>query len=172
MEQIIVNKDCIQEKEITEIVKRVKAIIINSKNEILLGYSHNDYQFLGGHVEDGENLIETLNREISEESGISLNLDGDFPIILRKAYYKDYPQIGKNRKNEIYYYIIKTDKVPNLELTNLTDDEKDGNFKLEYIKLDDIEEVIIKNGDKNGDLHGIANEMLEVIKIYKNKFLK
>ena len=35
MEQIIVNKDCIQEKEITEIVKRVKAIIINSKNEIL-----------------------------------------------------------------------------------------------------------------------------------------
>lgn len=172
MEQIIVNKDCIQEKEITEIVKRVKAIIINSKNEILLGYSHNDYQFLGGHVEDGENLIETLNREISEESGISLNLDGAFPIILRKAYYKDYPQIGKNRKNEIYYYIIKTDKVPNLELTNLTDDEKDGNFKLEYIKLDDIEEVIIKNGDKNGDLHGIANEMLEVIKIYKNKFLK
>ena len=172
MEQIIVNKDCIQEKEITEIVKRVKAIIINSKNEILLGYSHNDYQFLGGHVEDGENLIETLNREISEESGISLNLDGAFPIILRKAYYKDYPQIGKNRKNEIYYYIIKTDKVPNLELTNLTDDEKEGNFKLEYIKLDDIEEVIIKNGDKNGNLHGIANEMLEVIKIYKNKFLK
>ena len=172
MEQIIVNKDCIQEKEITEIVKRVKAIIINSKNEILLGYSHNDYQFLGGHVEDGENPIETLNREISEESGISLNLDGAFPIILRKAYYKDYPQIGKNRKNEIYYYVIKTDKAPNLELTNLTDDEKEGNFKLEYIKLDDIEEVIIKNGDKNGNLHGIANEMLEVIKIYKNKFLK
>ncbi len=172
MEQIIVNKDCIQEKEITEIVKRVKAIIINSKNEILLGYSHNDYQFLGGHVEDGENLIETLNREISEESGISLNLDDAFPIILRKAYYKDYPQIGKNRKNEIYYYVIKTDKLPNLELTNLTDDEKEGNFKLEYIKLDDIEEVIIKNGDKTGNLHGIANEMLEVIKIYKNKFLK
>lgn len=172
MEQIIVNKDCIQEKEITEIVKRVKAIIINSKNEILLGYSHNDYQFLGGHVENGENLIESLKREISEESGISLNLDDVFPIILKKAYCKDYPQIGSNRKNEIYYYVIKTDKVPNLELTNLTDDEKDGNFKLEYIKLDDIEEVIIKNGDKNGDLHGIANEMLEVIKIYKNKFLK
>ena len=171
MEQIIVNKDCIQEKEITEIVKRVKAIIINSKNEILLGYSHNDYQFLGGHVQNGENLIESLKREISEESGISLNLDDVFPIILRKAYYKDYPQIGNNMKNEIYY-VIKTDKVPNLELTNLTDDEKDGNFKLEYIKLDDIEEVIIKNGDKNENLHGIANEMLEVIKIYKNKFLK
>ena len=172
MEQIIVNKDCIQEKEITEIVKRVKAIIINSKNEILLGYSHNDYQFLGGDVENGENLIESLKREISEESGISLNLDDVFPIILRKAYYKDYPQIGNNMKNEIYYYVIKTDKVPNLELTNLTDDEKDGNFKLEYIKLDDIEEVMIKNEDKNGDPHGIANEMLEVIKIYKNKFLK
>lgn len=117
-------------------------------------------------------IIHVVKKGKVVDSGISLNLDDVFPIILRKAYYKDYPQIGNNRKNEIYYYVIKTDKVPNLELTNLTDDEKDGNFKLEYIKLDDIEEVIIKNGDKNGDLHGITNEMLEVIKIYKNKFLK
>lgn len=117
-------------------------------------------------------IIHVVKKGKVVDSGINLNLDDVFPIILRKAYYKDYPQIGNNRKNEIYYYVIKTDKLPNLELANLTDDEKDGNFKLEYIKLDDIEEVIIKNGDKNGDPHGIANEMLEVIKIYKNKFLK
>ena len=117
-------------------------------------------------------IIHVVKKGKVVDSGINLNLDDVFPIILRKEYYKDYPQIGNNRKNEIYYYVIKTDKVPNLELTNLTDDEKDGNFKLEYIKLDDIEEVIIKNGDKNENLHGIANEMLEVIKIYKNKFLK
>lgn len=89
-------------------------------------------------------IIHVVKKGKVVDSGINLNLDDVFPIILRKAYYKDYPQIGNNRKNEIYYYVIKTDKLPNLELANLTDDEKDGNFKLEYIKVDDIEEVIIK----------------------------
>ena len=38
------------------IVTRVKAVIINSKNELLLGYSYYEYQFPGGHVEGGEDL--------------------------------------------------------------------------------------------------------------------
>ena len=45
--------------------------IINSNNEILLGYSYHDYQFPGGHVEDGESLIEAMNRELLEETGIT-----------------------------------------------------------------------------------------------------
>lgn len=68
-------------------------------------------------------IIHVVKKGKVVDSGINLNLDDVFPIILRKEYYKDYPQIGNNRKNEIYYYVIKTDKVPNLELANLTDDE-------------------------------------------------
>ena len=52
MKEIITNKYNLKEEEMTEVVKRVKILIINSNNEILLGYSHNDYQFPGGHVED------------------------------------------------------------------------------------------------------------------------
>lgn len=57
MKNIITNQYNLTDYEITEIVRRVKILIINSNDEILLGYSHNNYQFPGGHVEDGEELI-------------------------------------------------------------------------------------------------------------------
>ena len=40
--------------DMTEVVKRVKVILRNYNNEILLGYSNNEYQFVGGHVEKNE----------------------------------------------------------------------------------------------------------------------
>ena len=80
MKDIITNKHNLKEEDITEVVKRVKILLINSKNEILLGYSHHDYQFPGGHVENGEELIQTVNREIKEETGIDLKLKNIEPF--------------------------------------------------------------------------------------------
>ena len=73
MKEIIDNKYNIFENEVTEIVKRVKVLLINSNNELLLAYSNNCYQFPGGHVEDGESLLNAVYREIKEETGIVLN---------------------------------------------------------------------------------------------------
>ena len=40
----IITNDCnLKDEDMTEVVKRVKVFIINSNNEILLGYSHNEY---------------------------------------------------------------------------------------------------------------------------------
>ena len=142
MKQIIDNKYNISESDITEIVKRVKVLIINSNNEILLGYSNKCYQFPGGHVENGESLIDALNREILEETGIVLNMNNISPFASAFRYYKDYPSINQNRKNEIYYYEIRTDETPNLENTFYTEDEKDGNFKLKYVNLRTILNVL------------------------------
>ena len=47
MKKIIINDSNLEDNEIDYSVIRVKALLINSKNEILLGYSHNDYQFPG-----------------------------------------------------------------------------------------------------------------------------
>ena len=109
MKKIVTNKNNLKEENMTELVQRVKVLLINSKNEVLLGYSHNDYQFPGGHVEDGETLIETVKREVLEETGIILDIDEIEPFTCTIGYYKDWPAEGKNRKIEIYYYEIKTD---------------------------------------------------------------
>lgn len=168
MKKIIDNKYNISEIDITEIVKRVKVLIINSNEEILLAYSNNIYQFPGGHVEDGETLIDAVNREILEETGIKLNIYIE-PFACAYRYYKDWPRVGENRKNEIYYYEIMTDETPILENTLYTEEEKNGNFELRYIKLKDIEKVLKENASLYGDKKGIANEMLELLELYKTK---
>ncbi len=168
MKEIIINKNNLSENDITEIVKRVKVLIINSNNEILLGYSHNEYQFPGGHIEENESFNQAINREIQEETGIKLNIKNIEPFVISKGYYKDWPQNGKNRKVEIYYYEIRTDQKPDLNNTSYTENEKNGNFELRYIPLDEVENEIMNNVLKYNDEKGIGKEMIEILKIYKS----
>ena len=167
MKKIIVNNDNLKESDITEVVQRVKVLLVNSNKELLLGYSHNEYQFPGGHVEEGESLIDALNREILEETGLLLNITDINPFACNIGYWKDWPEKGKNRKTEVYYYEVLCDLKPNIDKIKYTEHEKEGNFSLRYIPLDNIEEVLEDNTKKYGDKHGITKEMLELIKIYK-----
>ena len=118
MKKIITNKNNLKEEEMTEVVERVKLLIVNSKNEILLCNSHNDYLFPGGHVEDNETLLEAINRELTEETGMELNIKNISPFAQSLGYYKDWPSKGKNRKIIINYYEIKTDEKVNLNNVN------------------------------------------------------
>jgi len=172
MKKIITNKYNLLESDITEVVKRVKVLIINSNKEVLLGYSHNEYQFPGGHVEENEELIDAVNREIEEETGIILNLSDIKPFACSIGYWKDWPEKNKNRKTEVYYYEVFSDIKPNYNNVKYTDHELDGNYSLKYISLDNIEKELNDNVKKYGDKHGITKEMLDLLKIYKEKYLK
>lgn len=167
MKQLITNKYNLTDSDMTEVVKRVKVLLVNSNNDVLLGYSYNNYQFPGGHVEDNETLVQAVNREILEETGIELNITNIEPFACAIGYYKDWPAEGKNRKIEIYYYEVKTDEKPNLENTEYTENEKDGNFELRYIPLLDVENVLRTNAEEYGDKKGIAREMIDLFGVYK-----
>ncbi len=169
MKEIITNIDKLKEEEMTEIKRKVKLLLINSNKEIMLAYSNNEYQFPGGTNEENEKLIETVNREIEEETGIILNLEKLEPFACAKGYYKNWPEKGKNRKIEIYYYEIITDEQPKLDKLKLTEKEKNGDFELRFVSLDKVEEELINNVKIFGDPHSITKEMLELFKIYKNK---
>ena len=168
MKTIIENKYNLKEEDMTEVVKRVKLFLINSNNDMLMSYSNNEYHCPGGHVEENEDLIEAINREIREETGIELGIKEIEPFACTLGYYKDWPEEGKNRKIEIYYYEIKTDEKPNLDNTEYTEHELKNNFELRYIPLANIENELIENAKKYEDKHGIAKEMLKIIEIYKN----
>ena len=167
MKQLITNNYNLTDSDMTEVVKRVKVLLVNSNNDVLLGYSYNNYQFPGGHVEENETLVQAVNREILEETGIELNITNIEPFACAIGYYKDWPAEGKNRKIEIYYYEVKTDEKPNLENTEYTENEKDGNFELRYIPLLDVENVLRTNAEEYGDKKGIAREMIDLFGVYK-----
>ena len=117
MKQIFINESSLSEKELDFSVIRVKALIINSRKEILLAHNNGTYQFPGGHKEDNETLDDCIVREVKEETGIDINLTvGPFMQIV--TYDSNY--FGTNKKvcNKIYYYVICTDDVPNFEETH------------------------------------------------------
>ena len=166
MKKIFYNANNLSDDDINEFVVRVKVLLKNSNNEVLLGYAHNDYQFPGGHVEDGEKLIDAVNREVLEETGIDLKIYDIEPFICSYAYYKDWPRQGLNRKIVIYYYEIITDLKPDLNKTSYTENEKDGNFELRYVSLDNVIKVLEDNAKKYGDKKGIQIEMINIFNIY------
>ena len=88
----IVNYDHIKKKDINDRIIRVKALIINSKKEILLAKAYTTIQFPGGHLEENESLNEALKREVLEETGIILNREYE-PFFALKYFLKDYPVI-------------------------------------------------------------------------------
>lgn len=168
MIEFITNKNNLTDNDITEVVDRVKILFLNSNNDIYLCHSHNNYHFPGGHVEDGESLIDAINREILEEVGVKLDLTEAEPFACSIGYWKDWPEEGKNRKTRVFYYEIKSEIVPDLNNINRTEHEKDGNFELKLIPLVNVENELISNRDKYGDPKGICREMLELMDIYRS----
>lgn len=168
MIEIVKNKSNIGEEEINNVITRVKALIITSDNKILLGHSYSEYQFPGGHVENNEELLSALKRELKEETGLVFDTDNLEAFAVLKKYFKDYPNNGINTKLLIYYYVIKDDRVPILKNTNYTLEELEGNFSLRYVPLDIVKCVINDNINACGDSEGIAKEILEILDYYFN----
>lgn len=170
MQEIVYNKDCLVEKDITETVIRAKALLIN-KDHILLGNAKNIYQFPGGHLEKGETLNKCLKREILEETGIMIE-DDEIPNPFLKITYlnRNHPKIGKNRKTIIYYYEINTDKNPDLSKVRYTEHEKEENFKTEYFSLSSVIKTIEENIPNNPMNKIIVPDMIIAINMcLKNK---
>lgn len=166
MKEIIYNYDYLKDEDITEIVIRTKALIINN-NRIILGNERDIYQFPGGHLEDNETFEECLKREVIEETGIVIdNNEIKRPFMKVTFLNKDWPEIGKNRKAEIYYYLIETNKNPDINKANYTEHEKQGNFKIEFIPLNEAIGVIENNIPKNEKNKVIAPDMIMAITEY------
>lgn len=167
MKEVIYNKDNISKEEINKTITRVKILLINSASIITLAFSENIYHFVGGHVEENESLNDAVIREVEEETGIILENKNYKPFFKITQIFKDYPEKNKHNCYEYYYYEIKTDKIPNLNNTHYTEEEKNGNFELKNIHLNDIEEVLKGTLSWSERNKSIALTMLEAIKVYK-----
>ena len=138
MKEIIYNYEWLTENEINNVVERVKALIINSNDEILLGYADRTYQCVGGHVEEGESSMAALMRELKEESGLVFK-DLDLKPYFRVKYYnRNYPKEGVNTLTINSYYVIRTDMLPDDSIRELTDYEKEWGYIVKYIHKDKV----------------------------------
>lgn len=169
MKEVIYNYDYLSDKDITETVIRTKALIING-DDILIGNENSIFQFPGGHLENGETFNDCLKREVMEETGIEITDDEIERPFLKVTYLsKDWPERGKNRKAEIYYYLIKTLKDVDLTKTKYTIHELEGNFKIEKIPLKNSIKIIKENIPNNDKNKVISPDMIIAIEEYLNQ---
>ena len=160
MKTKIYNYDNLAEEEMHETVTRVKALMINKHDEILLGTSFGTPQFPGGHVEENETLEKALKREVKEETGITLR--GKYePFLVIKYFLKDYQTKGNNRCVEIYYFKINTDQKYDLSKTKLDKYEKEGDFKLIYLPVNYVSKYL-KITEKNNEINKIINREMNI----------
>lgn len=81
-------------------------------------------------------------------------------------YNKNYHNSVNNRKNDIYYYVIRTVEKVNLNNINLTDGDIDGNFTVRVIPLDNVKLVLIDSIKDNPINEVIVKEMFDVLNEY------
>lgn len=166
MREIIHNNDNIKLSDVTSISVRIKVLLINN-GKLLIGNEDGCFMFIGGHKEDNEKLIDTLKREVKEETGIELDSEVINDPFLKIIYLnKDYPNKRENRESDIYYYAVETIKLPNLENVNYTESEINKHFELINIDLNKAIDIIKENIPNHKDNEIISKDMIIALEEY------
>ncbi len=169
MQTIIINDEKLTDNDIQMNVIRVKGLVITKTGKILLAYNNHTYQFLGGHVEEGEDIKLSLIREIKEEAGITVEIEED-PFLNIITYDHDYFNTGRKVKNSIYYYRILSDEIPNFSLTKYDELERKSDFELYYVDLLGLEDFLKRNISSGEIDENIGREMLYALEVYNQVY--
>lgn len=71
-------------------VTQVYGIVLNKKNQIILVSGKSKRWILpGGGIEEGETYLDTLNREVYEETAIKLKSDSIIPLFYQEVFWKE-----------------------------------------------------------------------------------
>ena len=129
------NDDDLKDNEIDEVVTRVKAFIVSSKNNMIVGYTDEGFQLIGGYVEGNQDLNTALASLIYNECGIALDAkDKIEPFYEIRYYNRDYKGSGINRLSDLIYFVVNTDKLPNYKKLKLTPREIADRMPLEVVR--------------------------------------
>lgn len=129
------NDDNLRDDEIDEVVLRVKAFVISSKNNVLIGRDDEGYKLLETTVDADEDIVTKLKNYIYFETGIALDVkDSIEPFYEVRYYNKDYKGTGINRLNDTIYFLIKSDKLPNYKKLKLKPEEIAKKLPIEILR--------------------------------------
>jgi len=115
--------------------KTTRAIIVdeNGNYAVLYAKKHDLYSLPGGGIEEGEDEISALKREIDEETGCTCDVIQQLGIVSENRFHQDFT-------TESYYFIVHT-KTKNHEL-HLTEAEKDDGISLLWCSLEEAIHLI------------------------------
>ena len=160
----VYNDDNLRDDEINERSIRARAILINSNDEVLMCYSNGlmHYEFPGGHLEEGESLEECLQREIWEETGITIDTKEAEPFYSIKYYCKNYHGENINKLFVIDYYIVHCDTLFDNNNRQLDENEIVEEYECRYIKVDELMDALLESKRTTKEENAVADDMILV----------
>lgn len=176
MKKIVLNEGNLMDDEIEFKRYKARALIIDDNNVVTLCNYGDVYMLPGGKIDSGENAKEGLLRELEEELGLAFNCNDLEELVSIVTMAPNYP-VGDsgsfaNRACYTDYYIIRTNRKIDKEKIKLTDREKKHNFRIEYIPIDRIMEVIENNEHYSFRNKYFVKELLAVLSTYLKKECK
>ena len=164
------NENALRYDEISKVVRKVRAFVINSQlDKVLLVYYAGLYMLPGGSIDNEETELEALKRELLEEAGIEIDDNKAMPFLLINSYDKDYVdrKCGIiNRLTKTYFYKVVTNQNIDNSKKKLSESELKANQTIEYIDLNNIKELIEMNESNNKKRKQFDREILTALYVF------
>ena len=119
-----------------------RAVLLNEDNEVALLYvSKKGYHKLpGGGIDEGESIIEGLNRELLEETGYKAKVESEIGLVIQ--YLEEISLIQFS-----FCYFAKV--ISKVDEPNYTDGEIEDGFQLVWLKKDDAIRTLATEGENH-----------------------
>lgn len=147
-----------------KIRKAVRSISFNSEGKIpLLNVSKKNYHKLaGGGIEEGEDIINALKREMLEEVGANIGDLEEIGVIIEYRNKFELLQFS-------YYY--KSKVIGKLTETTFTEKEKNNGFVLEWKTLDEAIELLQTDKPIDYERQFVIKRDLEFLQYFKKCYV-
>lgn len=165
-----INEENLKENNIEEIKTKVRALLIDENNQILVANYNNVIMLPGGKIGASEKNLEALIRELYEEIGVVYKEEELKYLGVLNHYQTNYPKRDGGFYNRLVktYFYIGIYKGINTKKQILSDKEKQSNFKLELVSLENLESIILNNKNANPRNEYFQKELLTILTCYNN----
>ena len=170
MKEIVINKSRLKDDELTETLEKSRIVLRNDNDEIVLTRFGRIYFLPGGKIEAGETPVDTVKRELMEETNINILLDDIEPFAVVKNYLRDYELEDGTIVNRllITYYFTGFTSDEHIEYFNLTKEEKEDNLRGFFIEMEEAKELISEYDKENPRATYLALETKSILEEYVN----
>lgn len=166
---IIINEDGLFDEDINERNSKVRALLIDDNNNVLIA-NYGDVLLLpGGSIDEGESIEEALIRELNEELGVDYTMDELSYLNTTEFYQREYPKRDGSIKNRLITTHFYTGMYKGINKQSLTEKEKKDGFKLELIPMDKVKEILNNHISTNLRDYFFKRELLVIMNYYSRK---